>query len=94
MIVIIYIYHDDHHENRHRRRHSGPHRGHRGHGVAPDNTVVTRGIVTGERIDQRWIVEQGLKPGETVIVDGLQKVRPGARVTPRPYHDPVATNGQ
>jgi membrane fusion protein (multidrug efflux system) len=54
-----------------------------------DNTVVARGVVTGDRVDQRWIVEQGLKPGEPVIVDGLQKARLGARVTPRPYTDPT-----
>jgi len=57
--------------------------------IGPDNTVQTRGIVTGDRIDQRWIVEQGLKAGEAVIVDGLQKVRPGARVTPRASVDPT-----
>jgi membrane fusion protein (multidrug efflux system) len=53
--------------------------------LGPDDTVVARGVVTGDRVDQRWIVEQGLKPGELVIVDGLQKARPGARVTPRLY---------
>ncbi|HEV3218001.1 MAG TPA: efflux RND transporter periplasmic adaptor subunit [Vicinamibacterales bacterium] len=55
--------------------------------LGPDNTVALRSVVTGDRVDQRWIVEQGLKPGEPVIVEGLQKVRPGARVTPRPYTD-------
>lgn len=47
-----------------------------------------------DRVDQRWIIEQGLKPGETVIVEGLQKARPGARVTPWPYTAPTSTNGQ
>ncbi len=55
--------------------------------LGPDNTVVARAVVTGDRVDQRWIVDQGLKPGEAVIVDGLQKARPGLRVTPRPYSD-------
>ena len=58
--------------------------------VGPDNTVVARAVVTGDRVDQRWIVEQGLKPGEAVIVDGLQKARPGVRVMPRPYTGPTA----
>lgn len=58
--------------------------------VGPDNTVVARAVVTGDRVDQRWIVEQGLKPGDPVIVDGLQKVRPGVRVMPRPYTGPTA----
>ena len=48
--------------------------------VGPDNVVQSRPIVTGERVDQRWIVEQGLKAGDAVVVDGLQKVRPGVRV--------------
>jgi membrane fusion protein (multidrug efflux system) len=58
--------------------------------VGPDNTVVARAVVTGDRVDQRWIVEQGLKPGESVIVDGLQKARPGVRVMPRPYPGPTS----
>jgi membrane fusion protein (multidrug efflux system) len=63
--------------------------------LGPDNTVTVRGVVTGDRVDQRWIVEQGLEPGEPVIVEGLQKVRPGARVTPRPYSNPtIPTNGR
>jgi membrane fusion protein, multidrug efflux system len=57
--------------------------------VGPGNTVEERGVVTGDRVDQRWIIEQGLQAGDTVIVDGLQKVRPGARVTTRPYVDPA-----
>jgi len=57
--------------------------------LGPDNTVVTRGVVTGDRVDQRWIITQGLEPGAPVIVEGLQKVRPGLRVTPRPYTDPT-----
>src|SRR5882762_9212243 len=48
--------------------------------VAADNTVQARAVVTGDRVDQRWIVEEGLKAGDAVVVDGLQKVRPGTRV--------------
>jgi membrane fusion protein (multidrug efflux system) len=62
--------------------------------LGPDNTVQVRGVVTGDRIDQRWIIEQGLTAGEPVIVEGLQKARPGSRVTPRPYTAPTATNGR
>ena len=58
--------------------------------VGPDNTVAARAVVTGDRVDQRWIVEQGLEPGEPVIVDGLQKARPGVRVMPRPYTGPTS----
>jgi membrane fusion protein, multidrug efflux system len=62
--------------------------------VGPDNTVRTQSVETGDRIDQRWIVEQGLKAGDAVVVDGLQKVRPGARVTPREFTGSAAANGR
>lgn len=51
--------------------------------VEPDNKVVARAIVTGDRVGERWIVLQGLKPGDRVIVEGVQKVRPGAVVNPQ-----------
>jgi len=57
--------------------------------VGTDNKVVARTIVTGGRIDDRWIVEQGLKPGDRVIVEGVQKARPGSVVSPQPYHPPA-----
>ncbi len=47
--------------------------------------VVVHGVVTSERIGDRWIVDQGLKPGDRVIVEGLQKVPPGTVVDPKPY---------
>jgi membrane fusion protein (multidrug efflux system) len=51
--------------------------------VEADNKVVARAIVTGDRVGERWIVLQGLKPGDRVIVEGVQKVRPGATVNPQ-----------
>jgi membrane fusion protein (multidrug efflux system) len=53
--------------------------------LGPQNAVQMRSIVTGDRVGERWIVEQGLVAGDTVIVEGLQKARPGTKVTPRPY---------
>ncbi len=53
--------------------------------VSPNNTVEVRGIVTGDRTGDDWIVTQGLKPGDRVIVEGVQKVRPGSPVQPSPY---------
>lgn len=61
--------------------------------VAEDNTVKVRSVVTGDRVDDRWVIEQGLKPGETVIVDGLQRARPGAVVKPVPYQPSDASAG-
>jgi len=59
--------------------------------IGEDNKVQVRSIVTADRVDDRWVVEQGLVPGETVIVDGLQKARPGSVVKPTPY-TPAAAN--
>lgn len=56
--------------------------------VGADNRVVARAIVTGERTGAQWVVEQGLRPGDRVVVEGQLKVRPGARVEPRPYRAP------
>ena len=52
-------------------------------GVGEDGKVVARSVMTGERVDNRTVIEQGLKPGDRVIVDGLQKVRPGSPVKPK-----------
>jgi membrane fusion protein (multidrug efflux system) len=53
--------------------------------VGAGNIVELRPIVTAERVGENWIVQQGLKPGDRVIVEGQLKVRPGARVTPQLY---------
>ena len=62
--------------------------------VDDQNRVVQRRIVTGARVDQGWAVEEGLEPGELVIVGGVQKVRPDMIVQPimegRPAEDPGA----
>jgi membrane fusion protein (multidrug efflux system) len=60
--------------------------------VGPDNKALMRAIVTGNRTGELWIVEQGLKPGERIIVEGQLKVRPGATVEPQPYHEPKPGN--
>jgi membrane fusion protein (multidrug efflux system) len=60
--------------------------------VGPDNQVQARPITTADRVGELWVVEQGLKPGDRVIVEGQLKVRPGARVQPRPYREPERGN--
>ncbi len=50
--------------------------------IGEGNKVIARTVVTGDRVGERWIILQGLKEGDKVIVDGLQKARPGAVVTP------------
>lgn len=58
--------------------------------VGSDNKVNIRPVTAGERISDQWIVSGNLKPGERVIVEGLQKVKEGGLVNPKPAS---ATNG-
>lgn len=59
--------------------------------VDADNKVVMHNVVTSDRVGDRWIIEQGLKPGDRVIVEGLQKARPGSVVDPKPYQPAEAS---
>ena len=58
----------------------------RGEAVAmvlnPQNVVEQRVIETGATAGDQWIVTAGLNPGDRLIVDGLQRIRPGAEATP------------
>jgi membrane fusion protein (multidrug efflux system) len=51
--------------------------------VDPNNTIRFSVVKVGDRIGSDWIVEQGVKPGERVVTDGLFKIRPGAPVNPK-----------
>jgi membrane fusion protein, multidrug efflux system len=47
----------------------------------PDSTVVYRSVTLGRQVDgQRRVIRAGLKPGELVVVNGLARIRPGAKV--------------
>jgi len=48
------------------------------------NKVNIRPVELGETVGDEWIVRQGVKPGERVVVEGLQKVRQGMQVDPKP----------
>jgi len=50
--------------------------------VGSDNKVNVRIVKVGERIGSQWIIDSGVKSGEMVIVEGLQKVRDGSSVKP------------
>jgi RND family efflux transporter MFP subunit len=51
--------------------------------VGSDNKVNIRLVKVGERVGTMWIIEDGLKPGERVVVEGVQKVRGGVTVNPK-----------
>src|SRR5437667_332311 len=50
--------------------------------VGPDRTVQARTVRMGPRFGPLWVVEEGVKPGEQVVIKGLQQVRAGMRVEP------------
>jgi len=50
--------------------------------VKPDNTIEIRSVTPSVRVGTLWVIDSGLEPGEVVVVDGLQKVRPGTVVKP------------
>ena len=56
--------------------------------VKPDNTVEVRNVTPGDTAGSYWIINAGLKAGEKVIVEGIQKVQDGTLVTPQPYVAP------
>ena len=51
--------------------------------VGADNKVAMRTVKTGARVGNLWVIDEGLKPGERVVVEGLQKVRDGVTVNPK-----------
>ncbi len=53
--------------------------------VDTGNKVGIRSVNVGDRIGNQWIIADGLKPGEQVIAEGVQKVRAGMQVNPKPY---------
>lgn len=55
--------------------------------VGRDNKVSIRPVTLGETFGHDWIVSEGVKPGERVVVEGVQKVRPGMQVDPQPFHE-------
>jgi membrane fusion protein (multidrug efflux system) len=52
--------------------------------VGSDHKVSMRTVKPGERVGTLWVIDEGLKPGDQVVVEGLQKLREGTLVTTRP----------
>ena len=52
--------------------------------VGSNNKVAIRTVKVGDRADSMWIIEDGLKAGDTVVVEGTQRLRPGVVVNPKP----------
>jgi len=72
--------------------------------VTPENKAMFRPVKVGDRVGPNWIISDGLKPGERVVVEGIQKVqtlagqspelaKTGIPVTPKPYVVAQAASG-
>jgi len=53
--------------------------------VDRNNKVTIRTVAVGDRVGNQWIITEGLKPGESVVAEGIQKVRSSMQVTPKPF---------
>lgn len=60
--------------------------------VGADGTVELRPVQAPRAIGNKWLVTEGLVPGEQIVVEGLQKVRPGSKVTAVPAANVESAN--
>jgi membrane fusion protein (multidrug efflux system) len=53
--------------------------------VGNGNKISIRPVMVGDRSGSMWVIEEGLKPGETVVAEGLQRARANIVVNPKPF---------
>ena len=53
--------------------------------VSDEDKISIRAVKVADRVGSEWIVTDGLQRGERVVAEGVQKVRPGMQVKPRPF---------
>ncbi|MFG1416164.1 efflux RND transporter periplasmic adaptor subunit [Xanthobacter sp. V0B-10] len=61
--------------------------------VGPDNKAELRKVAAGRIVNNRWVIDRGLKPGDRVVVEGFQTLAPGAAVDPQPWQPGVSAAG-
>jgi len=61
--------------------------------IDSENKASIRPVKPGERVGQMWVITEGLRPGEQVVVEGMQKAKEGAPVAPKEFK-PVETKGE
>jgi membrane fusion protein (multidrug efflux system) len=54
--------------------------------VDSNNQASIRPVKMGERVGQMWVITDGIKPGEQVIAEGMQKAREGSTVRPKQFN--------
>ena len=57
--------------------------------VDKDNRVSMRPVQAGQRTDTMWVIDGGLKPGDHVVVEGQQNLKPGMTVRTKPFKSDV-----
>jgi membrane fusion protein (multidrug efflux system) len=62
--------------------------------VGNGNTAEIRTVQAGERVGTMWVIDSGLKPGERVVVEGFSRVKPGAKVDPKPAAPEAEAGGK
>ena len=62
--------------------------------VGADNKVDIRPVKVAERVDNLWVIDEGLKPGERVVAEGIQKIKQGMDVNPKPYSAQPRATGE
>ena len=53
--------------------------------VDGDNKVSIRAVKVGDSVGSQYVIAEGLKPGDRVVAEGVQKVRPAMTVNPKPF---------
>ena len=62
--------------------------------VGPENKAEIRSVKVGDQFGSLWVIEDGIKPGDRIIVEGAQKVRDGQQVKPMPWTPSKAVKAQ
>jgi len=60
--------------------------------VGSDHKVSMRTVKPGETVGTLWVIDDGLKPGEQVVVEGLQRLKEGTAVNPKPLQPAAEGN--
>jgi membrane fusion protein (multidrug efflux system) len=58
--------------------------------ITPDNKVETRKVKPGQKVGSNWIIQDGLKSGDVVVAEGIQRLRDGMTVVPKPVSPAAA----
>jgi membrane fusion protein (multidrug efflux system) len=53
--------------------------------VGPENKIAIKQVKAAERFGKLWVIDEGLKAGDKVVAEGVQKVKEGMAVSPKPF---------